>query len=443
MPPARRRWEPALTRKEAARVGISRNDYKSAVLYARLIVAEHQELTTPRNMWEPTSSQAGHLAAPFVADGESELTGRLEREADPLLEKSQGLVENVRADLDEITEPTRPLATPESGTTYSVGEAVKRIAEHDDLIEQDENDGKHHHRRASVVLQRVAMSAPWVEAVGFLTFITYYLNVPLLEPWQDWLGWSFGLTVVVVIIIGQTWLVRHAAQDHNHAREARANGNHHEEERAASRRLWYLVLTAVTALAITAGMIWRATAALGNASFGTTAVMIFVAAITGLLLPTLTYLGIALDGSKISRERDSLAADLDDDFDAYQDTISDSRRDLAEVAETAEKLRDKTFPDICNATQETVDAVYGLYSTVRLLIGGLAASPPTKTTKAISKDPAGNLIGHIGIGIPGAGEVNLAPLLDRERRQGTIEAEGVSLLTRVDAIPPHPWGKSR
>ena len=112
--------------------------------------------------------------------------------------------------------------------------------------------------------------------------------------------------------------------------------------------------------------------------------MIFVAAVTGLLLPTLAYLGIALDGSTVSRERDSLAAELDDDLDDYLETISDSRRDLADVAEIGDTLKNKTFPDICHATQEAVDGVYGFYGTVRLLIGGLSADPPAKTTKTIA-----------------------------------------------------------
>jgi hypothetical protein len=444
MSPAKTKsWEPALTPREAATLTIPRDEYESAALYARLTVEEHQDPGTPRDLWEPTPVHNEHLAAPFITDGEQELASRLEKEADPSLDKSQGLVENAKADLDEIAEHTRPLATPESGTSYSVAEAVKRVGEHDETIEQDQADGKHHHRRVSALLQRVATFAPWVEAVGFLTFITYYLNVPLLEPWQDWLGWSFGVTVVVVIIIGQTWLVRHAARDHNHAREARANGHRHEADRAVTRRNWYLGLTAVTALAITAGMIWRGTAALGSASIGTTAVMIFVAAVTGLLLPTLAYLGIALDGSKVSRERDSLAGDLDSDLDAYLDTISDSRRDLAGAAEIGDTLRDKTFPDICNATQEKVDAVYGLYGTVRLLIGGLSAPPPSKTPKTISRDAAGNISGYIGTSIPGTGRVSLDPLFDRQRRLKEIEAQRTSLLARINALPPHPWGKSR
>ncbi len=284
---------------------------------------------------------------------------------------------------------------------------------------------------------------PWVEAAGFLTFVAYYLNVPLLQPWQDWLGWSFAVSVVVVIIVGQTWLVRHAARSPNHAREARADGNRHEAEQGFTRRNWYIGLTAVTAAALTSGMIWRGIAALGDASVGTTAVMVFVATVTGLLLPTLAYLGIALDGSRVSRERDSLAADLDDDLDSYLEIISDSRRDLAGVAEIGDTLKDKTFPDICDTIQEAVDAVYRLYATVRLLIGGLSAEPPPKTTKTIGMDAEGNIRGYIGTSIPSTRKVNLDPLFDRCRRLAEIESQRADLLDRIDALPPHPWGKSR
>jgi hypothetical protein len=436
-------WEPALTPREARILKIPTNEYEQAALFARMAVEEHQRLGTPRDQWEPTPIVNDKLGAPFVADGEQELASRLEKEADPALDKSQGLVENVKADLDGIAEGARPISTPESGANYSVAEAVELVAQHDETIERDGADGKHHHHRVPALFQRLATWAPWLEAVGFLTFVTYYLNVPLLEPWQDWLGWSFAVVVVVVIILGQTWLVRHAGKSHNLAREIYVNGLRIEGERGFTTRNRYLEGTSVTAVAITGGMIWRGTAALGNASTGTTALMIFVAAVTGLLLPTLAYLGIALDGSKISRERDSLVAELDDDLDDYLETISNSRGDLAGVAETGGTLKNKTFPDICHATQEMVDGVYGFYGTVRLLIGGLKADPPTRTTKTIDVDAAGNITGYIGTSIPGTGTVNLGPLFDRQHRLDEIEAQRASLLNRIDALPPHPWGKSR
>ena len=319
-------WQPTLTQREAAKLEIPKKDYKSAAIHARMAVEENKRIGTARDRWEPTLIQNDHMAAPFLTDGEQELASRLKAEADPALDKAQDLVENVKASLDEITEDIHPIATPESGANYSVPDAVERVGLHDMKIDQEEAAGKHHHRRVSALLQRLASWVPWVEAAGFLTFVAYYLNVPLLQPWQDWLGWSFAVSVVVVIIVGQTWLVRHAARSHNHAREARAEGNRHEAEQGFIRRNWYIGLTAVTAAAVTSGMIWRGIAALGDASVGTTAVMVFVATVTGLLLPTLAYLGIALDGSKVSRERDSLAADLDDDLDSYLEIISDSRR---------------------------------------------------------------------------------------------------------------------
>ncbi|HLK74951.1 MAG TPA: hypothetical protein VKU77_15035 [Streptosporangiaceae bacterium] len=436
-------WDPALTLKEASKVGIGKDDYDSATEYARMVVEEHQRRGTPRESWEPTALHNVNLAEPFVTDGEQELRSRLEQEADPRLDESQALIENAREDLDKIVEHRAPLIGSETGASHSVAEAVERVEEYDTKIKRDQSAGQHHHHRASTLLQRLATWAPWIEAVGFLTFITYYLNVPLLEPWQDWLGWSFAATVVIAIILGQTWLVRHAARSHNHAREARADNHRHEADRAFTRRDWYLGLTAVTAVAITSGMIWRGIAALGNASIGTTVVLVFVAAVTGLLLPTLAFLGVALDGSRVSRERDGLASDLDDDLDEYLETIGDSRRDLARVAEIGDTLRDKTFPDICHTTQEVVDGVYGFYGTVRLLIGGLAADPPARTARTTEQDAAGSITGHIGTSIAGAGHVSLGPLFDRQHRLGEIETQRAMLLEQVDALSQHPWGNSR
>jgi hypothetical protein len=439
----RQPWQETLTRRDAAQLGIPRDEYEQGLIHARMTAEEHEDLGTPREQWEPMPTQNEHLAAPFITDGEQELTTRLATEADPALDKARGLNGNVEANLHKLDEDTEPIVAPESGINYSVPDAVARVGQLDAKIERDKAAGKHHHDRAPELLQRLATWVPWIEAAGFLTFIDYYLNVPLLQPWQDWLGWSFAVTVVVVIILSQTWLVRHAARSHNHAREAYADRNRPEAEQARTRRNWYVVLTAVTAAAITSGMIWRGTAALGGASFVTTGLMIFVATATGLLLPTLAYLGIALDGSKVSRERDSLAADLDDDLDEYLEMIENSRRDLDSVAEIGKTLKDKTFPDICNTTQEAVDAVYGLYGTVRLLIGGLSADPPAKTTMTIGQDADGNTRGYIGTSIPGAGTVSLDPLFDRCRRLHDIESQRSGLLGQINALPPHPWGKSR
>ena len=328
----------ALTPREAAAAGIPKREYEQAALFARIAVKEHQRLGTPRYLWEPTPIVNDKLAAPFIMDGERELASRLEKEADPALDKSQGLVENVKASLDEIAEYARPIATPESGPNYPAAEAAARVRQHDETIERDEAAGKRHHQRASVLLRRLATWAPWLEAVGavgFLTFVTYYLNVPLFEPWQDWLGWSFAVVVVVVIILGQTWLVGHAAKSHNHAREARVNGHRSEAEQGVQaaqlvprgncrdRRPHYQ-------RHYLAGYRRPRQRQLRHGRS-----VVFAAAVTGLVLPILAYLGIALDGSTVSRERDGLAAELKDDLDDYSQTLSDSRRDLVIVGGSA------------------------------------------------------------------------------------------------------------
>src|SRR5215471_1157718 len=117
-------WQPALTQKEALRIEISKEEYEQAFVYARMAAEEHQNLGTPRDRWELTLGQNVRLAAPFITDGEQELAGRLETEADLDLDQSQGLIENVKANLDEIAERAQPITSAETGVSYSVAEAV-------------------------------------------------------------------------------------------------------------------------------------------------------------------------------------------------------------------------------------------------------------------------------------------------------------------------------
>jgi len=366
-------WQPTLTSKEAARLGIPKDEYQSAVVYACMAVGEHQGLGTSCDRWEPTLIHNDHLTAPYVTDSGRELASRLR--------------------------DIQPIAAAESGFKCPLAQAIERAEQPDMKIEQTEVAGKHH-RRANGLLQRHAILVPWVvEAAGFLTFVGYYLNLPLLQPWRDWLGWGLAVTVVVGIIVGQTWLVRHIARSHDHAREARAARNGREAERGFTRRNRYIGLTAVTAVAITSGVIWRGTAALGDASVGTTAVTVFVAAVTGLFLLNPTCLGTPLDGPKISRERDNLAANLDDSLKAYLETIDSSRRDLAKVVETGPILTKKTFPDICNTALEAGHAFYRFYGIICLLVGGLAAN------MALSRNRASTARAHptgrgVGLGLP-------------------------------------------
>jgi hypothetical protein len=171
--------------------------------------------------------------------------------------------------------------------------------------------------------------------------------------------------------------------------------------------------------------------------------MVFVAIVAGLIMPALAYLAVALDGSKVSRERDSLAGALDHDLGAYNAAIDDSRRSLAIVAENRDSLNKKVFPSICQSVQEVVDAAYRPYGLVRLLTGGLAKEPLAKTTPTITYEGDRATGGFIGTSIPGARNVNLKPLFDRGARLADLEGQRCELLNRLNALSDHPWGTSR
>lgn len=437
-------FKPALTQNEAAQIGYTKDEFGEAEQYVRMITEDHQSLRTPRDQWEPKPIQGEHLAAPYIEDGEQELAGRLETEVDPMLDSMQACISNVKANLDDLAAKREPIITPESGTAHSAREATDLVGTHDAKIERDETESKHHHRRAPYWLKKIAPWAPWLELAGFLFFVAYFLNVPLLRPWVDFGAWTLSVAIVVSTILGQTWLIHHAAKGHNHGREAFAEGNRQEGEQAFNRRNWFLIGSMCTATtAITIGLVLRGTTTLGDAGLGTILFMIFVAIIAGFIMPAMAYLAIALDGSKISRERDSLAKDLDEDLEAHSTTIEDSQSDLAAVDDNSDTLKKKVFPGICQGIQEVVDGAYRPYGLVRLIIGGLAREPLTKTAPTITYNGDRAVGGFIGTSIPGARSVNLGPLFDRGARLSDLEKQRRELLTQLRAIPTHPWGTSR
>ncbi len=438
-----RPWTPALTEREAGILGFTRPEYRQGAQFARMIVEYHRSAGTSQHRWEPTSLQNERLAEPFILEGEEDLAIRLEDEADPLLDEAQDVLNETRANLDELAERHEPI-TAESGTAYSPAEAAACVESHDAWIERDEAASKHHHRRAPRLLRLLGPWAPWAELAGFLFFVAYFLDVPLFQPWIDLGAWTLALAIVVSTILGQTWLVHHAATNHNHGRDAFANGNRQEGEQATLRRNRFIGAAAVTATsAITAGMVLRGTTALGRASLSVTLFMICIATAAGILMPSLSYLAIALDGSKISRERDSLAADLDADLFEYNEILEECRRNVATVSEIKATLVGKTLPDICSGVQDRVDGAYRLHGLTRLLVGTLSAEAPARVAKTVAVEADGSLSGWIGIGIPGAGRVDLRSLFDRGVRLRHLDTERAQLAAEIVALPIHPWGRPR
>lgn len=433
-------WQPSMTEKDAARNGIHKKLYLALVAFALMVVNDHQRMGTPRAQWEPQSTQVDHFTAPYVEAGESELISSLDTEVDPVLDDAHALIEAARAQLDELESNSLPMSTPESGLNLSAVAATHLVEKHDAKVEEDAARGVPVHKRAHRALKWLGAKAPWIEALGMLAFVTLILNVSLWRPQDDILGWTFALAVVLVTIAGQVFLLHPGAEAHNHMREHEAAGNRHEAAGSRARRNRFLVAAALATAVITGAMIYRGLAALGDAELHVTIIMVALAALTGILMPSIAFLAIALDGSTVSRERDALAVALDEDLDADLTSRSQVKQDLDEVAELRDSLNKRTLPNICSAVQETVDQAYYPYNAARMLIGGLAADPPGKIPMILDPETG---TGRIGLGIRGARAVELAPLIDRCRRLHSLEAERRQLTERLESVPAHPWARHR
>ena len=435
---------PALTETEARRLGYSNDEFRQAANWWRMTVEHHLSSGTVRPEWYPPAHVGRGITEPFIDDAASDLTARLESEVDPELELSQASIERTKAALDELEGRTEPLLTVESGVAYSPADAVAHVHELDEKIETDEQDSKGHHRRGPYWLKKIAPWLPWGEFLGFLWFCGVWLNVPILQPWLDFGAWSLALALVTSIIIGQTWFVHHAGRAHNHGRDAFAENNRHEGEKAYRRRNTFIIAAAVTVTAaVTAGMILRGLMTLGEASLSTTIFMIFIALVAGYVMPTLGYLAVATDGSKVSRERDDLVDQLNIRLADHKDLLEDCQANLASVEESRDRLLKANLPAIVDSTQAIVDATYRTYGLTWLLIGGLADVQPMKIAPTFGYDDHGRPHGRIGTSIPGADTVDLKPLFDRANRLADLDTGRAGLAVRLQSHPDHPWSTHR
>ena len=428
---------PHYTRREAVRAGLcTRAEYRIAATYYEYVARNHLASGTPRGEWEPQDMVGHQLSAPYERDARDLLVMRLKNQADPSLDAIDRLCDDVETTIDAVSKLPADVSTPETNKVYSGRTAADRVDRLTDRVELDRAEGHRHHDRAPAWLRLIAYVAPWAEALGFLAFLTYYLNVPIVRPWQDWMGWTFSLILVVYIMLGQTWLVDHAARAHNHAREAQADGQKHHAEVSRRGRLGYLLLTGTIAVGITTALIERGLDALGQAQTAVMVVMVMLAVTTGLLMPTLAFLGKALDGSKVSRERDALADDLDADREEYDELIEQAEADLAVARSLDRELVEKVVPAILRDAQRVVDEARAPYNFLRLQIGGLANRvEPASTVEVANRPP-------IHSGVPGAEPVSLQPVIDRDSRLATLRARLSELTLRLRRVPPHPWDHS-
>jgi hypothetical protein len=435
-----RSWSETYTRNETLRSGIANKEtYDEVHPQVRAIVEEHRAIGTPRQLWEPTQNHIRIMTERYVRDARLLLDECLEQQVDPVLDAGQAALDRAGQAVEEASRLPGTVVTPESGSSFSVADAVNLHEAESVKIEIDISDGKAHHRRTGSLLRAAGRAAPWLEASGFIAFVGFYLNVPILQPWVDFFGWSFSFSVVLVIIVGQTRLVDEAARSHNHAREQVAEGNRHEAERGFLRRNRYLYISSFAALAITSGMIMRGLLSIGPAQeFYTVDVLIFLAVLTGLLMPMLSYLAIALDGSKVSRERDSIARQLDADLDAQMALKDAAAKELDSYREGRATVQEKHFLNICNAVQAAVDEAHLPYNFCRIQIGALEAPPPAPSQRFVRLED-GLERGYISSGLSGAEPVDLLPMMDRISRIVALNDRHDQYLGQLYSIPVHPW----
>lgn len=438
--------QPMMTPREAKLLGFDNAEFQEARQYWRMTIDFHAERGTPRGQWTPPALVGAAMTNDAVLAASDDMAACLAGEVDPQLDEAQDDFEaagEIVATLHENLERGEPIATPDSGTSYTVYEAVEQTQVLDTKIENDESQGRTHHRRAPGWLKAIAPWLPIVEFVGFSAFVMVWLNVPLFEPWLDWGGWILSVAIVAAVILGQTWLIHHAGTSHNEGREDMAENNREEGERLLKRRTQFLVAAGLTVTAaITIGMLLRGIMTLGSASVATIVFMAFIAVVAGYIMPALSYLAIALDGSKRSRERDHLASVLDRRLGVHNADVAEGQQALARVFDTQRRVLMSSLPYIVTSTQAVLDESYRMSTLTWTMIGHLDGQAPQKVQPDIELGGDSGGRGTIRTSIFGADTVDLQPLFDRGARLSELVREGRALAGHLEQLEHHPWSRS-
>ena len=426
-------WQPTLTRKEAKGRGIPRKSYRRLVSWAQMVVHYHQSEGTPRPLWEGTATHTEDLVGPDIDQASSQLARELSKSTERQLNRADRQLDSVETQVRDLKYP-RSVSGSESDIKYSAQTAEHAFDRLSTKITTDEAAGRQHHRRTPKLVARWAPMLPWLEAIGLFGFIVYFLDVPLFAPWTDPLAYTLAVTIVVVLIFSQTLLVHTAGKAQNTAREAEEAGNRQAAEDGRGKRNIFLGLASTVAIGITAGLILRGIEALGNQAIAIRGELIFLAALAGLLMPIMTYLSVAMDGSRVSRERDSLAKSLDRDLRNYRKAEEKVHTQLRKTAATLTGVRTKHVPAALGRAEQTIIGAAHRQTLARVLIGGLVGEP-SRTTCRVDDDHTVELF----LGTPNARSVDTLPVTERLVRAAELDARRVNLNAELDALPAHPW----
>lgn len=434
------RHQATFTRKEAIKSNMcDKRTYDETAPFVPVCVQMHQAAGTPSREWEPPEIVGHKVSEKWVIAAANGLDSALKKRIDGRIDAMGLHLDTALVTVSFLEKFPSKVTTVETSNTLTGQDAVALHNQHSNDIDEDLANGLTHHRRTPRWLKFFGRWSPWVEVVAFFAFITYYLNVNLLNPFVDPVAWGTAVIIVLMVIFGQRVFVHQAAREHNNAREQKAEGNRHAGEASRHRRNGYLAVTAVIAIGITGGMILRAVANLGTVASIITLLMIVLAALTGLLMPAIAYVAEALDGSTKSRERDGLADDEDTDLAEHDGGMDRLMSYLEGFDEMDHQVTDKVVPEIMLSAQACLNPARVAYSWLRIQIGGLPQKPPERGRPTLATTESGSLTGTLSTGIPGADALDLQSVRDRGQRIQELRVLKAQIVARKVALRPHPW----
>lgn len=438
--PSRESATPGLTNGEAKHAGLSPKEHRTARADAAL---ERRHRTKPGTADGPNALpiHIEQVIANAVDAARALIQGRSEKEIDPKLAKTAQLLTMATTAIDFANTLPGQHTTSESRTNHTGQNAVRHVERSDEYIAED-NDHSitvHRRHRTLAIWGRIA---PWIDLVGLVAFAAVVLDVDLLDPFKDFLGWLLGVAIPVAVVLSSAFVAVIAGRAHNAGREARAKGHAHRAEEEFGARNRWLVVLAVFALVLAAALVARtrtALAGLDDASAQLAVVVLTALAIAaGIGLLGIAYLGVALDGSRISRERDDLAGKLTKENGAQQAALQTATRALDQVEVLGEQIRLRDALAIAEDAQTLLLQGRRRHELMRLETGDVTAAPSPMPHRVL-QEVDGEWRAELSTGIPGASTVSLQPLIDRLVRLQALQSRAAVLRAQLDTVHAHPW----
>lgn len=427
-------WQPTYSKGEnKKRKVIPVRDFDRITSIAHHVVKDSQARGLPRERWEPDANQVKVLTEPSVALARGNLGEGLlsiDEELTASIEDHQRITQLI----DSLDPEHKLQGLSEQLTLIEALDERRRL---DEVIRRDEEQHATHHARVKPALRFFGTHARWLEALGLMLFVAYFLDAPIYAPWEDLGGFLLALLIVTVLMLGQYFANKVAGEAWNSRREAVWNHDNAERERATRTFAVATALSAGIAVVVAVGLVLRVLETIGDAGAWITIFVTATAIAVALLLPLIGTVAIGSDGSSLSRRRDDLAAALQHDHDAHRAAHHRCEALLMADGIRLRTLVQQTLPGLFREVSEQVHDAARAVHHCRIQIGGLEA-PPMTTVRHELVQPDRSRLRSLSPGIPGADEVDLEPMWDRVASLSTQEAGARHLRERLDSAPPHP-----